>query len=134
MKRLALFAALALGSVSLSLPAMAQAPAALDALKRVDGAKVVPDRFLRSWDPVTLFFDADTGPVNGGPEDNPGRLVAMRPETPGAWQWLNARTLQFRPADAWRPLSTSKGRASRRGSCPCWQRPSRRAQPTHPSR
>ena len=29
----------------------------------------------------------------------------MQPAAPGAWQWLNGRTLQFRPADPWRELT-----------------------------
>src|SRR5205814_1869805 len=76
--------------------ARAQAPQAqmpmplagqLDRLQRADGAKVVPERFLRSWDPVTLFFDRDRGPQAGGPEDAPERFVTMKPAVPGAWQW-----------------------------------------------
>ncbi len=91
-------------------PAMAQQdgtpPAAvLDRLQRADGAMVVPDRFLRRWDPVTVFFQRDTGPAAGGAEDAPERFVAMSPVVPGAWQWLNARALQFRPADPWTPLA-----------------------------
>jgi hypothetical protein len=105
MKRLALCFALACASIAPAPPSFAQAPVALDQLKRADGAMVVPDRFLRSWDPVTLFFDHDVGPANGGPEDNPERLVTMRPDAPGAWQWLGPRALQFRPADAWKPLA-----------------------------
>jgi alpha-2-macroglobulin len=92
----------------LALPAAAQTqaapPASVDRLQRVDGAPVVPDRFLRRWDPVTLFFNRDLGPPDGGPEDNPERVATMRPAQAGAWQWLNARTLQFRPADPWQPL------------------------------
>ena len=30
-----------------------------DKLVRADGARIVPDRFLRAWDPITIFFDAD---------------------------------------------------------------------------
>jgi uncharacterized protein YfaS (alpha-2-macroglobulin family) len=102
MKRLLFSLALAL---SLGAPvARAETPPQLDRLQRADGAKIVPEKFLRSWDPVTLFFDRDTGPANGGPEDAPERLVTMRPTTPGAWQWLGPRALQFRPADAWKPL------------------------------
>src|SRR3954452_13694114 len=78
----------------------------LDRLQRADGAKIVPERFLRSWDPVTLFFDRDRGPQAGGPEDAPERFVTMKPAVPGAWQWLGPRALQFRPADAWKPLET----------------------------
>ena len=28
----------------------------------------------------------------------------MTPPVAGAWQWLGARALQFRPADPWKPL------------------------------
>jgi hypothetical protein len=80
------------------------APPQLDRLRRADGARVVPERFLRSWDPVTIFFDQDVGPAKGGPEDHPEKHVSMTPATPGAWQWLGARALQFRPADPWKPL------------------------------
>ncbi len=68
------------------------------------GTVVVPDRFLRRWDPVTVFFAADRGPSSGGPEDAPERVVGMRPAHPGAWTWLDARTLQLRPAEPWPPL------------------------------
>ncbi len=106
MKHLLLGAALA---ALATLPALAQQPAtpqpaALDVARRADGATLVPDRFLRRWDPVTVFFEADLGPPQGGPEDHPERLVRMAPETPGAWQWLGPRALQFRPAEPWRPL------------------------------
>ena len=72
MKRFLLLCALALATGFVS-HARAQAPQAqaptplagqLDLLQRADGAKVVPERFLRSWDPVTLFFDRDRGPVH----------------------------------------------------------------------
>lgn len=76
----------------------------LDRTLRADGASVVPDRFLRRWDPVTVLFDSDQGPAQGGPEDAPERLVRMTPAIPGAWQWLGARALQFRPAEPWQPL------------------------------
>ena len=101
-------AALILGLAFLGAPGAhaegAAAPIQLDRLQRADGAKVVPERFLRSWDPVTVFFDRDAGPASGGPEDAPERFVTMNPAAPGAWQWLGARALQFRPADAWKPL------------------------------
>src|SRR5262245_46954687 len=79
-------------------------------------AVLVPDKFLRSWDPVTIFFDADTGPAAGGPEDDPGKYATVSPPHPGAFTWLNARTLQFRPAEAWPPLTrcawTAGGRSA----------------------
>jgi uncharacterized protein YfaS (alpha-2-macroglobulin family) len=71
----------------------------------VSGTVIVPDRFLRRWDPVTIFFDRDLGPAKGGPEDQPGKLVTMTPAQPGAFEWLDARTLQFRPADPWPSLT-----------------------------
>ncbi|HVY15507.1 MAG TPA: alpha-2-macroglobulin, partial [Rhodopila sp.] len=64
----------------------------------------VPDHFLRPWDPVTIFFPADTGPAQAGPEDHPERFVTMTPAQPGAWRWLGPRVLQFRPAEPWTPL------------------------------
>jgi alpha-2-macroglobulin len=66
---------------------------------------VVPDHFLRRWDPVTVFFDRDLGPARGGPEDDPGRWVKVMPRHPGAFRWLDARTLQFTPAEPWPPLT-----------------------------
>jgi alpha-2-macroglobulin len=66
---------------------------------------IVPDHFLRRWDPVTVFFASDVGPAKGGPEDHPERLVTLTPAHPGAFTWLDARTLQFRPAEPWPPLA-----------------------------
>lgn len=75
------------------------------------GTVVVPDRFLRSWDPLTVFFARETGPPTAGPEDHPERFVSLTPDHPGAWDWLDARTLQFRPADPWPPLTRVAVRA-----------------------
>jgi uncharacterized protein YfaS (alpha-2-macroglobulin family) len=116
MKRLALPFALICTAVLLG-TVYARAPAQLDKLQRTDGALVVPDTFLRNWDPITIFFERDQGPANGGPEDAPERIVTVQPAVPGAWQWLGPRALQFRPADAWKPLQriviTSEGRSAR---------------------
>jgi hypothetical protein len=68
------------------------------------GVVVIPDHFLRRWDPVTVFFEGDTGPSRPGPEDAPERFVTVAPSHPGALRWLDARTLQFRPAEPWPPL------------------------------
>lgn len=82
-----------------------------------DGAIVVPERFLRSWDPVTIFFPGAVAP-SVGPEDEPERFVRMEPEHPGAFTWLDDRTLQFRPSEPWPALArvdvrpTSGARAS----------------------
>jgi uncharacterized protein YfaS (alpha-2-macroglobulin family) len=84
--------------------ARAQVPPQLDRLQRADGSHVVPDHFLRRWDPVTILFDTARGPAEGGPEDAPERLVSLNPPKPGAWTWLGPKTLQFRPAEPWEPL------------------------------
>ena len=94
----------------LAAPALAQqalpplVPPVLDQLRRADGAQVLPDRFLRRWDAVTVLFQSDAGPAGGGPEDAPERLVRLDPPQPGAWTWLGPRTLQFRPAEPWLAL------------------------------
>ena len=103
MKRALLALALALGAAAPA--ALAETlPPQLDKLQRADGARIVPETFLRSWDPVTVFFTQDTGPAQGGPEDHPEKFVTLSPAVPGAWQWLGPRALQFRPAEAWKPL------------------------------
>lgn len=69
------------------------------------GTAVIPERFLRRWDPVTVFFAREAGPAAPGPEDQPERFVALTPPHPGAWRWLDARTLQFRPSEPWPSLA-----------------------------
>ncbi len=90
----------------LLLPDLAHADDAppLDQVRRTDGVLLVPDHFLRRWDPVTVFFNADTGPAQAAPEDHPDRVVTVSPPQPGAWRWLGPRVLQFRPAEPWTPL------------------------------
>ena len=91
----------------LLLPAGANAGAAAasaDLLRRPAGAVLVPEHFLRQWDPVTVFFDGEAGPADGGPEDHPERLLTLTPAQPGAFTWLDGHTLQFRPAVAWPPM------------------------------
>lgn len=90
---------LAMPSDAQALPAQEQRPAS------ASGTVVVPERFIRRWDPVTIFFDSATGPAHGGPEDRPGKFVSMTPAHPGAYTWLDARTLQFKPAEPWPPLA-----------------------------
>ena len=72
---------------------------------------MIPDEFLRRWDPITFFFPRDTGPAGGGDVLDPGPSAEIEPAHPGAWTWLDARTLRFRPADPWPPLSRFTVRA-----------------------
>lgn len=122
MHRLAgvIFTVAAAQLTSLAAYGQGKAPAYVPPLVRPAGATgtvVVPDRFLRRWDPVTVFFARDVGPVKGGPEDHPERLLNANPPHPGAFTWIDARTLQFQPAEPWPPLArftwTVEGTASR---------------------
>ncbi len=85
--------------------AYAVAPPPNGTLVQPAGASVIPERFLRRWDPVTFFFDSNTGSAPGTPEHHPERLVSMKPAHPGVYTWLDAKTLQFRPAEPWPALS-----------------------------
>ena len=67
----------------------------------VSETTVIPERFLRRWDPVTIFFPSDRGPAKGGPEDHPGKFAAVDTDHPGAYRWLDGRTLQFQPSEPW---------------------------------
>jgi uncharacterized protein YfaS (alpha-2-macroglobulin family) len=104
MRRLGLAAALVLVSAS----------GALAAAEKASAPVVIPDHFLRRWDPVTVFFGHDVGPSGGGPEDHPERVVTLAPAHPGAFRWVDAHTLQFRPAEPWPSLArftfTAEGR------------------------
>jgi alpha-2-macroglobulin len=92
--------------------AVAEPPAPSEARPAgATGTVIIPDHFLRRWDPVTIFFARDVGPAKGGPEDQPQRLVSMNPKHPGAFYWLDARTLQFRPAEPWPSLGRFQWKA-----------------------
>ena len=86
-------------------PALADDTISQPVVTQPAGTIIVPDRFLRRWDPVTIFFERDLGKAAGTPEDSPARFASISPDQPGAWTWLNPRTLQFRPAEPWPPLS-----------------------------
>lgn len=91
----------AAGQAPVDLPPPPARPAAV----REGEVAVVPDRFLRRWDPVTLFFPSPLGPARGGPEERPERFVTLSPGHPGGFSWLDARTLQFQPAEPWPALA-----------------------------
>ena len=63
--------------------------------------KVIPHQLVRIWDPITIFFTRDVRPVEGEVASLPEDLVKIRPHISGAYEWIDARTLQFRPASPW---------------------------------
>ena len=97
----------AIGAVLLPVPAAGE-PGALRPDDAV-GTVVVPDDFLRRWDPITIFFDRDLGPAGATQgrrsEIQPEPYADLDPSHPGAWTWLDPRTLQFEPADPWPALA-----------------------------
>ncbi len=71
---------------------------------------IVPERFLRGYDPVTVFFNSPPIGEKKGPEDRPEALVErgvfeLRPGHPGELIWIDAQTLQFIPTIPWTALS-----------------------------
>lgn len=100
---LLLLLALAVTTAPIPRAAAATAPAAQS--ERASPAQIIPDKFLRRWDPVTLFFANPAGPAQGGAERQPQRFVTLSPAHPGAYTWLDAKTLQFRPSEPWPALS-----------------------------
>ncbi|MGD8938477.1 MAG: hypothetical protein PVJ72_03805, partial [Gammaproteobacteria bacterium] len=68
-------------------------------------SQIIPNTFLRRWDPVTIFFSKDLGPDTPQAEDRAEQFVTVTPSHPGAFTWINRRTLQFRPAEPWPPLA-----------------------------
>ena len=69
-----------------------------------EGVTVVPEIFLRGYDPVTVFFPEETKPNTDEPADDPGELFQIEPDQPGEYQWLDAKTLQFLPTVRWPAL------------------------------
>lgn len=69
-----------------------------------DGVKLLPESFLRGYDPVTAYFPGQQVGPKANADDGPQRLKVV-PEWPGAWVWVDQRTLQFRPAEPWPPLA-----------------------------
>lgn len=90
----------------LTAPASAQSYRPADASQRPEagGVNILPDAFLRGFDPVTVYFPSDVGPSHQSADDGDKRLK-VTPAWPGQWFWVDKRTLQFRPAEPWPALS-----------------------------
>ncbi|MEM8964291.1 MAG: MG2 domain-containing protein, partial [Acidobacteriota bacterium] len=99
------------GVMHCATPTQADGPTVVTRPATAQGTVIVPDDVLRRWDPVTVFFDREIGPATGGPEATPERHVTVEPTHPGAFTWLDARTLQFQPADPWPALTRYRWRA-----------------------
>ena len=72
---------------------------------------IVPDRFLRGYDPVTVSYTAQVGPARGGPADGAGEFLRILPSVPGEYRWLDGRTIQFLPSVPWPALKEYTVRA-----------------------
>ncbi len=69
---------------------------------------ILPKKFLREYDPLTVFFTSDVHPTGAGPEDFPEKVVQVSPAHPGEYRWLDSRTLEFRPTIPWPPMRRFK--------------------------
>ncbi len=99
------FASFSLWLILVSASSTAMPANLVDNSLQPEGSILVPDKFLRSWDPVTVFFENNIGKKTGSAEDHPDNFLRIEPPHPGAYTWLNEKTLQFRPAEPWPPLS-----------------------------
>ncbi|MDP3178574.1 MAG: hypothetical protein Q8M76_11780, partial [Spirochaetaceae bacterium] len=69
-------------------------------------AVIVPDRFLRGYDPVTILFDQKVGPEAGGPLDGATEYLSIEPAVDGEFSWIDSRTIRFMPSLPWPPLKS----------------------------
>ncbi len=72
--------------------------------QRPANTSVLPEQFLRGFDPITVYFPSDQVGPNANADDGHKRLK-IAPEWPGAWVWVDRKTLQFRPAEPWPALA-----------------------------
>lgn len=68
------------------------------------GTSVLPETFLRGFDPITVYFGADQV-AEGANADDGNKRLKLSPDWPGAYVWVDKRTLQFRPAEPWPALA-----------------------------
>lgn len=84
----------------------------LGGLAAAQSSTVLPERFLRSYDPVTVRYDKAVGPEGGGPADGPGPFLTVNPSPAGEYRWSDSRTIQFLPAEPWPTLRTIEVRTA----------------------
>jgi len=87
------------------LPVAAQDYRPADESQRPEGGstRILPEQFLRGFDPVTVYFSGNEGPGKR-PADDGEKLLKITPAWPGQYFWADKKTLQFRPAEPWPPL------------------------------
>ncbi|WP_224249316.1 alpha-2-macroglobulin [Hyalangium gracile] len=97
--------ALALLALLAAFPAAAQDYRPADEDQRPVGGsvRILPEQFLRGFDPVTVYFDDNEGPGKR-PADDGAKRLKISPTWPGQYFWADKKTLQFRPAEPWPPL------------------------------
>jgi len=69
---------------------------------------ILPEEFLREYDPLTVFFKKEMHPGGSGPLDKPEKIIKMEPSHPGEFRWLDSRTLEFRPTIPWPSMEKFK--------------------------
>ncbi len=75
------------------------------------GTRILPEQFLRGFDPVTVYFPSDQVEERASADDGAKRLT-ISPAWPGAYTWVDRKTLQFRPAEPWPALARFQFEAS----------------------
>lgn len=103
--RIALLVALVVAA-----PAFAQYRPA-DQGQRPSAGGILPEQFLRGFDPITVYFGGDQVADKANADDGNKRLK-ITPEWPGAYVWVDKKTLQFRPAEPWPALARFQIEAS----------------------
>ncbi len=78
-------------------------PADLGQRPKSGRTDILPEQFLRGYDPITVYFSGNVGPRRGDADDGP-QILEIKPSWPGAYSWVDRKTLQFRPAEPWPPL------------------------------
>ncbi len=97
--------ATALLALLAAFPVAAQDYRPADESQRPEGGstRILPEQFLRGFDPVTVYFSGNEGPGKR-PADDGAKLLKITPSWPGQYFWADKKTLQFRPAEPWPPL------------------------------
>lgn len=64
-------------------------------------ATILPKRFVRQYDPITVVFSHSVRPKNAVFAQQGERFLRIRPQRSGVYRWINSKTLEFRPSMPW---------------------------------